>query len=88
MDIDACEKLISKMVYEKDIRKPPDDVKNSHRGAFKVGWRKPTISESTLKKHLSWCNLGYRLKKELGDKNDDEINEIFKSFADHYLESR
>ena len=88
MDIDTCEKLISEMVFKEDVRESPSNDKNARRGAFKRGWKQETISESKLEEELTWHNLGYRLKNKLGNKNDDEINEIFESFADHYLESR
>jgi hypothetical protein len=87
MTKNTCGKLISEMVFKKDRRNPPNNDKNSRKGKFKAGWKKDTMAESTLKKHLTWCNLGYRLKKKLGNKNDDEINEIFESFANHYSEN-
>ena len=67
MDIDTCEKLISEMVFENDVRKFPNNDKNSRKGKFKAGWKKDTISESQLEKELTWYNLGYRLKKKLGN---------------------
>ncbi len=85
MDINTCEKLISQMVFKEDVRESPD---NYRRGQFSAGWKRDTISESKLEEELTWHNLGYRLKKKLGNKNDDEIDEIFESFANHYLERR
>jgi hypothetical protein len=86
MDIHTCEKLISEMVFEKDIRNPPA---HPHRGQFRVGWEAATVkaeiyTEDTLKT-LTWHNLGYRLGNKLGNKHPNEINEIFDSFADHYF---
>ena len=90
MDIDTCEKLISEMkrVFKEDNRESPSNDNNARRGQFKAGWKRPTISESKLEEELTWQNLGYRLKKKLGDKNDDEINEIFESFVNHYHSKR
>ncbi len=91
MDIETCEKLISEM--EKAFKEDKREFPNNHRrGQFRVGWKAATgeariYSESTLES-LTWNNLGYRLGKKLGNKNDDEINKIFESFANHYLESR
>ncbi|WP_155897994.1 hypothetical protein [Allocoleopsis franciscana] len=73
------------MVYEDDVRQPPDNLR---RGQFKAGWEDATVrdkiyTENTLKK-LTWHNLGYRLGKKFGDKHIDEINEIFDCFASYY----
>jgi len=81
-----CDQLLSKFKFDKDVRKSPDNLR---RGQFRVGWKKGLegrgINESTLKKKLTWNNLGYRLGREHPDVFDEgKINEAYERFAQHY----
>lgn len=88
-DVQDCEQIISKIEYDKDIRKYPDNVR---RGQFKSGWedgaiRQQVYSPITLQR-LTWRNLGYRTGVHLGKRSVDEINAIFEVFARHYKSVR
>lgn len=80
-----CDSLLSEIIYETDVRKPPDSYR---RERFKSGWedaavRKKNYAEKTLKR-LTWQNLGYRLGKRFGEKVPDEIYRVYEQFSNHY----
>jgi putative restriction endonuclease len=84
-DIQDCEKIISELKCEKDIRKYPDNLR---RGQFNNGWedaviRQQVYSPLTLQR-LTWRNLGYRTGKHFGENPVNEVNQIFDLFARQY----
>ncbi len=85
LEIQDCEQIISELDYEEDVRKYPDNLR---RGQFKTGWEDAVIRQQVysppILNRLTWCNLGYRIGKRLGEKPLDEINQIFDVFAQHY----
>ena len=81
-----CQEWLDSIDFEEDRRRPPD---GRRAGRFKAGWRdaaeRGRIYGSTTLKELTWTNLGNRLGAELGQATDDEIEEAFTCFADHYV---
>ena len=61
--------------YERDDRCCPN---NRRRGQFRAGWRRGQVSEQTLKEHLTWHNLGYRIEVEhFGSQAKERIDKVF-----------
>jgi len=80
------QKVFSKLVYDKDIRHPPD---NRRRGQFISGWKNATLNQrhyvnQTLSV-LTWNNLGYRFGKELGDWSESEIKKVYEFVSRKYV---
>ena len=81
MKVSEIRRQFSRLSYERDIRKPPD---NRRRGQFRAGWF-GTVSEETLKQKLTWHNLGHRMGRHFGSQSDEQIDEVFQILADDYL---
>src|SRR4051812_28777878 len=85
LNTENCELLLSDNEYEIDDRNSPD---RSRRGQFKAGWNDATIRGRTYRdktmKHLTWHNLGYRVGKKIGAKDEAEIYEYYDCFARDY----
>ena len=86
LEPDECEYWLSMFEFEKDVRKPPDNLR---RGQFKAGWRDsvfercPPYSPKAMKK-LTWRNLGYRWAgTDLGSA-DADVEGTYESFARHF----
>lgn len=82
----TCELILSELNYEKDIRRPPDNLR---KGQFKAGWNDAILqgkdySEETLR-NLTWHNLGYRMAQRYGQLSEQEREEIFDAFAQYHL---
>ncbi len=80
------EKIFNELVYNKDVRSPPD---NRRRAQFKIGWRntafkRRSYTSETLSKILTWNNLGYRFGAKLGHRSESEINEAYNFIAKRY----
>lgn len=88
-ELQECERIISELEYEEDIRKYPD---NRRRGQFKSGWEDAVIRQQiylplTLQR-LTWRNLGYRMGQRFGKSSVDEINQIFNLLSQHFKSVR
>lgn len=85
LDLHQCQDLLTQFQFELDERKPPDNLR---RGQFKAGWTDATIRGATYNdntlKGLTWHNLGYRLGKTCGARDESEIEETYECFASHY----
>ena len=73
--------LISEFEFENDKREPPDKAR---RKSFKQGLKHAnsggTYTSKTLKKSLTWQNLGYRLGK-IGTYSEQDPDQLFDSLA-------
>ena len=83
MNHDQVLAAIRAMTYKYDARNP---ASIGRRSQYKVGWAdasagETTYTESTLDR-LTWRNLGYRLGRQLGPRDDDEIGETFDFLAE------
>ena len=83
MNHDQVLAAIRAMTYKYDARNP---ASIGRRSQYKVGWAdasagETTYTESTLDR-LTWRNLGYRLGRQLGPRDDDEIGETFDSLVE------
>jgi len=74
--------FLESLTYGTDLRKPPD---NRRRGQFRRQWHRGAhgepMREQTLRKVLTWANLGYRAGRQFGAASDATIDAMFDHFA-------
>jgi hypothetical protein len=80
---------VSSFEFETDDRNPPD---GHRKRRFKAGWndaamRGKIYQEETLR-HLTWTNLGYRLGQKFGVRDETEMDEVYRSFAEQYEQTK
>ena len=75
--------------YRIDDRDPPDDER---RVQFRTGWNRATnrkhMKDATLKRKLTWNNLGYRFGMAHGPATVATIHEMYEQFAAIYVRDR
>lgn len=85
LDRSACDALLAGFIYHRDDRNPPDEKR---RARFKAGWRdaaeRGRIYGPKSMRTLTWYNLGNRLGTHFGERDDAEMDDVFRSFADAF----
>ena len=83
LTLEQCDEILDAMPFERDDRNPAD---GRRLGRFRQGWRDATLRrrDYTTLDRLVWQNLGYRLGLNYGEASDEEIEDMFWSFASHF----